>query len=148
MEKAEALKLQPFFIYSFFEEAFARQGGQLKKREPGRSEITHVSAAIRSRDRVIGSGNPVLRRYQRICFQKDKTRMEGKPMADLLAPGHPLMDATLDLIQEQYRNILKQGAVLNRDLFQRVLKSIQYYHFSQIMNRIRYSLILNLENYG
>jgi hypothetical protein len=112
MEKAEALKLQPFFIYSFFQEAFSRQGGQLKNREPGRFEITHVPAAIRSRDRVIGSGNPVLRRYQRICFQKDRTRIEGKPLADLLAPGHPLMDSTLDLIQEQYRNLLKQGAVL------------------------------------
>ncbi|WP_457573269.1 helicase-related protein [Desulfolithobacter sp.] len=112
MEKAEALKLQPFFIYSFFQEAFRRQGGQLKPREPGRYEISHVPAAIRSRDRVIGFGKPVLRRYQRICFQKDKTRIDGKPMADLIAPGHPLMDATLDLVQEQYRNLLKQGTVL------------------------------------
>jgi superfamily II DNA or RNA helicase len=112
MEKAETLKLQPFFIYSFFQEAFSRQGGQLKNREPDRYEITHVPAAVRSRDRVIGIGNPVLRKYQRICFQKDKVRVEGKPLADLLAPGHPLMDATLDLIQEQYRNLLKQGVVL------------------------------------
>ena len=112
MEKAEALKLQPFFIYSFFQEAFSRQAGQLKQREPGRFEITHIPAAIRARDRVIGYGKPVLRRYQRICFQKDKTRLDGKPMADLIAPGHPLMDATLDLVQEQYRNLLKQGTVL------------------------------------
>ena len=112
MEKAEALKLQPFFIHSFFQEAFSRQGGLLKQREPGRFEITHVPAAIRTRDRVIGYGKPVLRRYQRICFQKDKVRQEAKPMADLVAPGHPLMDATLDLVQEQYRNLLKQGTVL------------------------------------
>ena len=112
MEKAEALKLQPFFIYSFFQEAFSRQDGQLKQRETGRYEISHVPAAIRARDRVIGNGKPVLRRYQRICFQKDKTRLEGRPLADLIAPGHPLMDATLDLIQEQYRNLLKQGTVL------------------------------------
>ena len=61
---------------------------------------------------MIGYGKPVLRRYQRICFQKDKVRQEAKPMADLVAPGHPLMDATLDLVQEQYRNLLKQGTVL------------------------------------
>jgi len=112
MEKAEALKLQPFFIQSFFQEAFARQDGQLKQREPGRYEISYVPAAIRARDRVIGYGNPVLQRYQRVCFQKDKTRMDGKPMADLIAPGHSLMDASLDLIQEKYRNLLKQGTVL------------------------------------
>lgn len=71
MEKAEALKLQPYFIHAFFQEAFARQGGQLKQREPGRYEISHVPAKIRGRDRVIGYGKPVLRRYERICFQKD-----------------------------------------------------------------------------
>ena len=112
MEKAEALKLQPFFIHSFFQEAFGRQNGQLKQRETGRYEITYVPSAIRTRDRVIGQGNPVLQKYQRICFQKDKIRMDGKPMADLIAPGHSLMDATLDLVQEKYRNLLKQGTVL------------------------------------
>jgi hydroxyacyl-ACP dehydratase HTD2-like protein with hotdog domain len=40
MEKAEALKLQPFFIFSFFAEAFSRLGDQLKKRGSGRYEIT------------------------------------------------------------------------------------------------------------
>ncbi|MBF0121373.1 MAG: DUF3883 domain-containing protein [Desulfobacterales bacterium] len=112
MEKAEALKLQPFFIQSFFEEAFSRQGGQLKKREKGRFEITYVPEFIRSRDRVIGYSKPVLRRYERVCFDKKYVRVEGKPLADLIAPGHPLMDAVIDLIQEQYRNLLKQGSVL------------------------------------
>ena len=112
MEKAEALKLQPFFIQAFFQEALARLGGHLKQREPGRFEISHVPAAIRARDRVIGAGKPVLRRYQRVCFQKDKVRIEAKPLADLVCPGHPLMDATLDLILERYRNLLKRGTVL------------------------------------
>ena len=112
MEKAEALKLQPFFIRSFFEEAFTRQGGYLKQRETGRFEITHVPAAVRSRDRVIGTGQPVLRKYERICFQKDKTRLPGKPLASLISPGHPLMDATLDLILEQHRDQLKRGVIL------------------------------------
>jgi len=112
MEKAEALKLQPFFTCAFFSEAFSRYGGQLKQREKERYEITHIPAVIRSRDRVVGSGKPILRRYQRICFEKERVRLEGRPLADLIAPGHPLMDAILDLVQEQYRNLLKQGTVL------------------------------------
>jgi superfamily II DNA or RNA helicase len=112
MERAKALKLQPFFIHSFFEAAFNKLGGQLKNREKGRFEITYVPGIIRSRDRVIGFGKPVLRRYERICFEKDKVRMDGKPLADLLSPGHPLMDATIDLIQEQYRDLLKRGTML------------------------------------
>jgi hypothetical protein len=29
-----------------------------------------------------------------------------------VCPGHPLLDATIDLILERYRTLLKQGAVL------------------------------------
>jgi len=54
MERAEARKLQPHFIASFFLEAFQRLGGTIREREPKRYEITHVPAAIRNRDRQIG----------------------------------------------------------------------------------------------
>jgi len=113
MEKAEARKLQPYFIRSFFTEAFASLGGEMREREAGRYEIRHVPASIRERDRVIGqSRTPVLKKYERVCFEKDRVRLQGKPMADLLHPGHPLMQATTDLIMEVHRTKLKQGAVL------------------------------------
>jgi len=111
MEKAEALKLQPFFIRGFFEEAFTRLNGDLRKREPGRFEITHVPVNVRDRDRVIGVGNPVIRRYERICFEKSKCRIDGKPPAQLIAPGHPLMDSVIDLTLENLRDMLKRGSV-------------------------------------
>ncbi|HFD87558.1 MAG TPA: DUF3883 domain-containing protein, partial [Gammaproteobacteria bacterium] len=113
MEKAEARKLQPYFIRAFFTEAFQSLGGEMRPREPGRFEIRHVPAAIRERDRVIGeTRTPVLRKYERICFEKDKVRLHGKPMADLVHPAHPLMNATTDLILSAHRAKLKQGAVL------------------------------------
>jgi len=113
MEKAEARKLQPYFIRAFFTEAFQNLGGELRPREAGRYEVRHVPAAIRERDRVIGeSRTPVLKKYERICFEKDKVRMPGKPMADLIHPSHPLMHATTDLILSAHRAKLKQGAVL------------------------------------
>jgi len=40
---------------------------------------------------------------------------EGDPLAEFLCPGHPLLDATLDLVLERYRSLLKQGAVLVDD---------------------------------
>jgi len=113
MEKAEARKLQPYFIRAFFTEAFQMLGGELRPREPGRFEIRHVPAAIRERDRVIGeTRTPVLKKYERICFEKDKVRIHGKPMADLVHPAHPLMNATTDLILSAHRAKLKQGAIL------------------------------------
>lgn len=113
MEKAEARKLQPYFIRAFFTEAFQSLGGELRDRESGRYEIRHVPATIRERDRVIGeSRTPVLKKYERVCFEKERVRLRGKPMADLLHPGHPLMHATTDLILSAHRSKLKQGAVL------------------------------------
>ncbi len=120
MEKAEARKLQPYFIRAFFSQAFQQLGGELRPREPGRYEINHVPALLRERDRLITGRDrrnvqPVLRRYERVCFEKDSVRLldrVGAPMASLLHPGHPLMQSMTDLVLELHRNKLKQGAVL------------------------------------
>ena len=113
MDKAEARKLQPRFIHFFFNEAFQSIGGKLSRRESGRFEVRHVPAAIRERDRVIGeTRTPVLRKYERICFERELMRIHGKPMADLIHPGHPLMRSTTNLILSTHRRKLKQGAVL------------------------------------
>lgn len=120
MEKAEARKLQPYFIRAFFNQAFEQLGGELRPREPGRYEISHVPAIVRERDRMISGRDrrnvdPVLRRYERVCFEKQYVRLMdriGAPMASLLHPGHPLMQSVTDIVLEQHRNKLKQGAVL------------------------------------
>ena len=113
MEKAEARKLQPYFIRAFFAEAFKTVGGEMRLREEGRFEVRHVPAVVRERDRVMGeSRTPVLRKYERICFEKSNIRVHGKPMADLIHPAHPLMHATTDLVLSAHRSKLKQGAVL------------------------------------
>lgn len=112
MERAEARRLQPHFIEDFFLEAFRLLGGSVREREPRRYEITHVPAVIRNRDRLIGIGEPVLQRYERVCFEKDLIQVPGRPPAALVCPGHPLLDATIDIILERHRDLLKQGAVL------------------------------------
>ncbi len=113
MERAEAQRLQPFHIQSFFLEAFRHLGGRLHRREAGRWEISRVPGPIRERDRLIGRGAPVQERYERICFEKD--HIDRVPVAAFVCPGHPLLDATMDLILERHRDLLKQGAVLVDD---------------------------------
>lgn len=113
MEKAEARKLQPYFIRAFFTEAFQKLQGEMRPREAGRFEIRHVPASVRERDRVIGeTRTPTLKKYERICFEKHLIRQHGKPMADLVHPKHPLMHSVTDLVLEAHRGKLKQGAVL------------------------------------
>lgn len=120
MEKAEARRLQPYFIRSFFNEGFRRLGGELRSREKGRYEITHVPASIREGDRQVGGRqrrniDPVVRSYERVCFEKQYVRLTDRPnapMASMLHPAHPLMHAVTSLTLELHRSKLKQGAIL------------------------------------
>src|SRR5205823_5054847 len=119
MERYQARRLQPHFIAAFFLEAFRLLGGTIRERETGRYEITHVPAAVRNRDRLIGAGAPAISagkiepRYERVTFEKDLISVQDKPgPAEFVCPGHPLLDSVIDLIQENYRDLLKQGAVL------------------------------------
>ena len=115
MERAQARRLQPHYIEEFFTEAFKRLGGTIRQRESRRYEITHVPAPIRHRDRVIGVGEPVLERYERVAFEKELIAPQGQPLAAFICPGHPLLDATLDLTLERSRDLLRRGTVLVDD---------------------------------
>ncbi|KAF0183099.1 MAG: SNF2 family DNA/RNA helicase [Nitrospirae bacterium] len=118
MERAEARRLQPHYIESFFLEAFKLLGGSVRQREARRFEVTHVPAPVRNRDRLIGVGEPVLPRYERIVFEKALINPQGQALAAFVCPGHPLLDATIDLVIERHRDLLRRGAVLvdERDL--------------------------------
>ncbi len=115
MARAEARRLQPHYIEAFFLEAFRRLGGRVHQREPRRYEVTHVPAAVRQRDRLIGTREPVLHRYERITFEKDLIAPPGQPLAAFVCPGHPLLDAVVDLTLERQRDLLRRGAVLVDD---------------------------------
>ena len=115
MERAQARRLQPHYIEEFFREAFKLLGGTLRQREPRRYEIRHVPAPIRNRDRIIGVSQPVLQRYERVVFEKDLITTHGQPLAAFICPGHPLLDATLDLTLERHRDLLRRGAILVDD---------------------------------
>jgi superfamily II DNA or RNA helicase len=113
--EAEARRLQPHYVRAWFTDAFDRLGGRMAEREEGRFEIARVPEAVRHRDRAIGSGRPVLARYERVTFEKHLTRLEHRPPAELVAPGHPLLEAILDLSVERHGALLRQGTTLVDD---------------------------------
>jgi SNF2 family DNA or RNA helicase len=110
MERAAARRLQPHFIAAFFLAAFRHLGGTIHEREPRRYEITSVPGAIRERALALGGWQRVQRQYERVTFDKSLTNQQ--PVADFISPGHPLLAATIDLVLERYRPLLKQGAIL------------------------------------
>ena len=115
MERMEARKLEPHFIEAFFVEAMHRLGGRIAEREDGRYEVLEVPFSVRSHDMRIGIADPVLRSYERICFEKERMQIPGCVTADLVCPGHPLLDATVSVVLEQSLGTLRQGAVLVDD---------------------------------
>ena len=112
MERAEARRLQPHYIEAFFLEAFRQLGGACRLREPRRYEVTHVPAPVRNRGRAIGTSEPVRDRYERVVFEKNLITPPGQVPAAFLCPGHPLLDAALDLTLERNRDLLRRGATL------------------------------------
>ena len=111
MERARARKLQPGFVRSFFEAAFVDLGGRLARREPSRFQITGVPKVLRDWDKQNRRGR-LIRNYERICFERHHRAVPGRPLADLVAPGHPLLDATIGVTLERQGALLQQGTIL------------------------------------
>ncbi|HQL95750.1 MAG TPA: helicase-related protein, partial [Candidatus Hydrogenedentes bacterium] len=112
MERAEARRLQPHYIESFFLAAFRSFGGEVREREPRRYEITRVPQAVRLQAVPHGLRDPVQNRYERVVFEKSLVSPHGVPAAAFVCPGHPLMDAVISLTLERHRTLLKRGALL------------------------------------
>jgi len=127
LERATVRRLQPHYIESFFLEAFRRLEGVVREREPRRYEITHVPAVVRRRDRLMGTREPILHRYERITFEKDLIAPPGQPLAAFICPGHPLLDAVVDLTLERHRDLLRRGTVLVDDRDPRDVPRVVFY---------------------
>lgn len=112
MERREARKLQPYYIQAFFENAMKASGGRYHKRETGRFEVTGVSNPVIRALESFAYNQQVLRKYERICFKKDYVSIEGKPDADLMAPGHPLLDSLIAWVNKEYGQLYDDGAIL------------------------------------
>jgi superfamily II DNA or RNA helicase len=125
MEDAAARRLQPHYVHAFFERALTALGGRLVQREPQRYEVTHVPTEVRSA--TVRSARPVLRRYERICFDKALIHQPGRPPAELVAPGHPLLDAVVALTIERHGWLLSSGAVLIDDRDPSDVPRVLYY---------------------
>ena len=112
LERAEANRLQPHYVRDFFLQAFRSLGGQLRVREPARYELTKVPGRIRDRAREAAMRPGVLGAYERIAFEKEQVAVPGLALAEFICPGHPLLEATIDLILQDHRELLRRGALL------------------------------------
>ncbi|MCL6641449.1 MAG: DUF3883 domain-containing protein, partial [Candidatus Rokubacteria bacterium] len=111
MLRARAHRLQPSYVRRFFLAAFDRLGGRAVRREGGRYQVGRVPGALRQYDASTGRGR-LLPSYERICFDRAEVDVAGRPTAALVAPGHPLLDATIGVLLLRHGQLLQQGTIL------------------------------------
>ncbi|UVF77276.1 helicase-related protein [Gordonia mangrovi] len=113
MDEASARRLQPYYIEKFFVDAFSELGGRLSRREKRRYQITNVPGPLRHRPgRREHFGKPVVAAYERVTFEPNALGGRDTMRAELLAPGHPLLDAVLDATIEKHLPDLQRGTTL------------------------------------
>ena len=116
LDKAEARKLQPYFVQAFFLGAYQSDliGGRFIRREPERYELRNVPAILTSFNKhVLQTRTPLAPRYERICFDKEYIRVgHDKPRAEFIHPGHPLMQTLTERVLREYQGFIKTGAVM------------------------------------
>ncbi|MFC6287571.1 helicase-related protein [Nocardioides sp. GCM10027113] len=104
-------QLQPYFTSSWFESTLKELGGRVRRRPDGFHDVGFVPDAVRSAGRR-GTAAIVRSRYEVVSFDPQRTTGEPGVLPELVAPGHPLLDAVADVAERQWREVLREGAVL------------------------------------
>lgn len=114
MERAEARKLQPYYLQAFVVSALARTGGKLSPCggvEKGRFEVRYVPSEVRMIYGQEGGRRLLLDKYERVTFERQLQRIPDRVNADLIHPSHPLMAGLLSYAEKKFAGALERGAV-------------------------------------
>ncbi|MDR1186032.1 MAG: DUF3883 domain-containing protein, partial [Bifidobacteriaceae bacterium] len=111
MEAARERKLQPGYIRSFFIHAFERLGGRVRQRETGRWQVLRVPPKVQEQARRADRWAPIPDQYERITFETKYIRLDHTADAALIAPGHPLLQAVIELTAGELAGRLGAGTV-------------------------------------
>ena len=115
MDKAEARKLQPCFVRSFFLDALKNAKGSYEQRSKTLPlyKVRNVPSYIRNNKHFKTlSRKPILDSYDRVCFSRQYIHCENGKLAEFIHPGHPLMRSLIDYTLTQYQTLFKPGTVL------------------------------------
>lgn len=112
IERANAMRLQPHYIRSFFSVALSDLGGKLTSNGDGTFRIRRVplSLAVRSDN---GARRPLSESYGSLAFDKEDVKDSGK--TDLVCVGHPLLDAAVEETLAKHESSLAAGTILIDD---------------------------------
>lgn len=112
IERANAMRLQPHYIRSFFDRALSDMGGRLASNRDRTFRIRRVPLALRVKSSN-GARRPLSESYASLAFEKDAVTDPGR--TDLVCVGHPLLDAAVEETLARHSGALSDGAYLVDD---------------------------------
>ncbi|MDR1422730.1 MAG: DUF3883 domain-containing protein [Coriobacteriales bacterium] len=115
MEQARERRLQPGYIQNYFIPAFERCGGRIHKRERGRYQLTRVPKRVRDAAKEFNRWLPLADEYERISFESSFLEGQETLRPALIAPGHPLLRAVIELTIKDLSPVLRRGTVFIDD---------------------------------
>jgi len=102
------MRLVPEYIEQFFAKACEFLGLALERRRDGRLRLASVPAWLRQRSTEFTNRyGEVQASYRDFTFYKEEARRSG---AELVAPGHPLLEAVIEEVVAKGEEALRQGA--------------------------------------
>lgn len=110
-QRAREYRLIPEYTEAFFKKALARAGGKLRERKDGLLAVDSIPFDIRGIAQDDGfkrSHGGVLRRYPKVTF--DREIAFKNPDAEFVSFGHPLFEAVMMWIENQFSDSLLAGA--------------------------------------
>lgn len=109
INESKARRLSPGFVAEFFKQAYKDLGGTYQEKESERLRLPNVPAAILRESQTSLDGFDLASQYERIAFRPEETSISGAPDAELVAPGSPLLSATVNAILSKYPKVLDEG---------------------------------------
>lgn len=101
--------LVPEYVERFFQRAYQSLGLPLERKKDGLWRIERVPYEVLNVPHEFKQRfGPVHRKYLRFTFDKELARREG---AEFVAPGHPSLEAVIEMLFVRAREDLRQGAV-------------------------------------
>jgi len=110
-EKAEEYRLIPEYVEEFFKKAFEKAGGKFRVKKDGFLAIDSVPFEIRKIAQEVEFRNrfgSILKSYLKVTF--DKKIAFKNPEAEFLSFGHPLFEAVLEWVTNNYFLEMQKGA--------------------------------------
>lgn len=111
-EKAKEFRLIPEYVEEYFKKAFDKAGGKYRLRKDGFITVESIPYEIKQIAADVNFKNSygtLLNHYPKITF--DKEIAFKNPDAEFVSFGHPLFEALLKWINQNYLTTLQQGAV-------------------------------------